>query len=42
MIKKLPSKTKKLAIVINSDSGSLSQAHIINTKLNILSETKGI
>jgi ClpP class serine protease len=42
MINNLPSKTQKLGIVINSDSGSLSQAHIINKKLNILSKRKGI
>jgi ClpP class serine protease len=42
MLKRLPSNTRKLGIVINSDSGSFSQAHIINTKLNILSKVKGI
>lgn len=41
MLKKVPSKTQKLGIVINSNSGSLAQAHIINTKINMLSKQKG-
>jgi ClpP class serine protease len=42
MLNKLPSKTTKLGVVINSDSGSPAQAHIINTKLSILSKRRGI
>lgn len=42
MLNKLPSKTTKLGVVINSDSGSPAQAHIINTKLGILSKRRGI
>ena len=38
LLSHLPSNTKKLALVINSNSGSLSQAHIINSKLNVLSQ----
>jgi len=42
MLKRLPTKIQKLGIVINSDSGSLSQAHIINAKLNVLSKKNNI
>jgi len=42
LLKKLPSNTSKLGIVVNACGGSLAQAHIINTKLNLLSKSKGI
>jgi hypothetical protein len=42
MLKELPKSAQKLGIVINSSKGSLAQAHIIRTKLKILSKNRGI
>lgn len=42
MINRLPSNIKKIGLVINSDSGSVAQAHIINQKLNVLVKKNNI
>ncbi len=42
MLKEIPKSAQKLGVVINSNKGSLAQAHIIRTKLKLLSKNRGI